>query len=163
MPTPITAYHVVVALIRQGESILVVKQQGPEGPPVWSLPGGGVEPGEALSDALAREVREETGLEVLDPGKLIYAWQTNDEAGDESAIGFVFEVDKWTGDVCCADPDGFVKEALFLPVAEAIPLLGWTSEPIIAYLRGEVGPGAVWLYRRNGGEGELVQVIGGAP
>ena len=36
----------------------------------WSLPGGALELGEPLADGLAREVREETGLEV-EPVELI--------------------------------------------------------------------------------------------
>ena len=36
----------------------------------WSIPGGRVEAGERLTDALVREVREETGLEVV-PGRFL--------------------------------------------------------------------------------------------
>jgi ADP-ribose pyrophosphatase YjhB (NUDIX family) len=36
----------------------------------WSLPGGALETGEALADAVRREVREETGLEVRPVGVL---------------------------------------------------------------------------------------------
>ncbi|MGX9805823.1 NUDIX domain-containing protein [Exiguobacterium acetylicum] len=56
-------YRIIVAIIRKGDQLLIVNNQS--GLDVrWSLPGGQIEDGETLEQALRREVAEETGLTV---------------------------------------------------------------------------------------------------
>jgi 8-oxo-dGTP diphosphatase len=44
--------------------LLLIRRAHPPEAGRWSLPGGKVEPGESLAEATAREVAEETGLDV---------------------------------------------------------------------------------------------------
>lgn len=50
--------------VHDGHLLLVRRGHGPAAGE-WSVPGGRVEPGEVLAEAVVREVAEETGLEAL--------------------------------------------------------------------------------------------------
>jgi len=62
----------VGAILTDGELILLIRRGHEPEAGRWSLPGGRIEPGETDQQALVREVREETGLEVA-PGPLVGA------------------------------------------------------------------------------------------
>jgi A/G-specific adenine glycosylase len=59
-------YTIVIGLIKRGEQILIQKRKedGLLGG-LWEFPGGKVEAGENLEEAVLREIKEETGLDVL--------------------------------------------------------------------------------------------------
>jgi len=121
---------------RRGRVLLVANDWGRRGRVRYTLPGGVVEPGETADAAVAREVREETGLEVTGIEHLAYVVQVEDKRRRERTIAFVFRV-RWKGLLNPHDPDGHIVEARFLDV-EAIkerlkshlPLL----EPLLLYL-----------------------------
>ena len=54
----------VGAIIFDGSKVLLVKRAGEPLKGWWSIPGGLVETGETIEQALRRETREETGLEL---------------------------------------------------------------------------------------------------
>ncbi len=67
----------VSAAIIRGNRVLIVRRAKPPSEGLYTLPGGGVEAGESLHDAIKREVKEETGI-VIEPVAL---------AGYREAIG----------------------------------------------------------------------------
>src|ERR1035438_4877258 len=61
---PMRPYLAVSAAIFRDGRVLIVRRARPPAHGLYTLPGGGVELGETLEQAVTREVREETGLEI---------------------------------------------------------------------------------------------------
>ncbi len=57
----------VGAIILDRDKILLEKRKNSPGKGKWTVPGGLVELGERIEQAVIREVKEETGLDVVEP------------------------------------------------------------------------------------------------
>jgi mutator protein MutT len=55
---------VVAAIIRNGKKLLLTKEILESGREFWIFPGGGVNFGESLEEAVKREIKEELGMEI---------------------------------------------------------------------------------------------------
>ena len=92
-------------LIRDGRVLLIRRGK----PPLygrWVVPGGTVELGESLEQALVREMREETGLEVV-PLEILTVFDRIERDGDQVVYHYVI-VDylcRWLGGEALAASD----------------------------------------------------------
>ena len=92
-------------VIRDGKVLLIRRGK----PPLygrWVVPGGTVELGESLEQALVREMREETGLEVV-PLEILTVFDRIERDGDQVVYHYVI-VDylcRWLGGEALAASD----------------------------------------------------------
>jgi 8-oxo-dGTP diphosphatase len=148
--------HLAIAILRHADQIVMVQQLTPnDHQPYWVLPGGLMEAGELITDALVREVKEEVGVQVTEIGALVVLAQIHRPAYSEQTLAFVFEVLQWHGTIQCQDTDAKVCSAELVRSTEAIHRLqqngGWPGigDPLLAYLRGDVPAGTMWFYREE--------------
>ena len=102
----------VMGLCWQSDALLMVRHQMGD-TDLWAPPGGGIEFGELLEDALKREFLEETGL-MVSVGKFLFGCEFVQEP--LHAIELFFEVNRLSGELKTGDdPElSIIRNAQFL-------------------------------------------------
>ncbi len=117
--TPILATGAVVF---RGSDVLVIQRGKAPYKGHWSIPGGKVEYGEPIEEALKREVLEETGVEINILG-LIDVYEALPTVHSDTHYVMADYVCEWvSGEAVPADD---AEEAEFVPFSEAISRLAW--------------------------------------
>lgn len=122
--TRIGIYGIALREGAHGEEILLALWNQPE-VPQWTMPGGGVEFGEELLDALHREYHEETGLTV-EVGPLRFVDQMYIAAADRlsttarpaRSIRIVHDVTVTGGTLGTTEVGGTTSEARWIPISQ---------------------------------------------
>lgn len=98
----VPSVQVVAGLLRRDGRVLLCHRTPHRShyPDVWDLPGGRVEPGENLVDALARELQEELG--IITRLSQESAWLT---LTDDDFQLHIYLVDDWIGELSNLAPD----------------------------------------------------------
>ncbi len=122
----------VVVFDNDGRLLLVKRAEKATRPGFWSIPAGFVDYGEEIREAAARELREETGLEVVVGEPVFVASNFHDP--HKLTVGIWFD-GVVTGGTLEAGDDA--EEADFFSLDELPPLAFETDEALIARLRRE--------------------------
>lgn len=138
-----------------GTGVLMVRNLRRNGTSDWTPPGGVIDGDEGVVAGLSREVREETGLEVLTWSGPLYTidavapglgWNLRVEVHLAVEVVGTLSV----GD----DPDGIVVEAEWVDPLRCAELLAgthpWVREPLLEWLEQRWAGGRAFAYLIEG-------------
>ena len=113
----------VDAIIEVGDKIVLVERRNP--PHGWALPGGFVDYGETLEDAVRREAFEETGLRITLKGQ----FHTYSKPDRDPRLHTITTVFLATAEGCPTGGDDALQAAVFDP--EDLPSLAFDHRDIL--------------------------------
>ncbi|MEV8334744.1 NUDIX hydrolase [Streptomyces niveus] len=133
---PVIDTHV---LLRDGDKLLLSQRGGPYGYGRWHMPSGKLDRGETLSGGAARELFEETGVEV-EPGhlRLVQVVHHRQSEGVER-IGFFFEATDWEGEPVNREPEKCLGLRWFSVYELPDDVIEYPKEGLLGYLEGSGG------------------------
>ncbi len=148
--------NVNAAIVRDGKLLLIEFED--ESGIHFNLPGGGIDVGESIEEGLRRECLEEACVEI-EIDRMLLVWEyvpakVENRYGKKQKLGLVF-LCRLKGDSLPAfpnDPDkdqtGVVwvklEDLEKIPAATRGPLFPAIEEPLLAAIRSNSGPTAVW-------------------
>lgn len=127
---PVTQVAVGVVLDAQGRFLLTSRPAGKAYAGYWEFPGGKVEAGETVAQALARELQEEIGLTVHS----VQAWRTQRVDYPHALVDLHFcKVHKWSGTLTMLEGQDCVWAQLPVSVQPILP----GTVPVLQWLQDE--------------------------
>jgi 8-oxo-dGTP diphosphatase len=127
---PVTEVAVGVLVRPDGRFLLAQRPAGKPYEGYWEFPGGKLEPGETVEAALARELHEELGLDVMRSER----WHTLEHDYPHAYVRLYFcKVTDWVGQPVGREGQAFSWQ--YAPV-DVGPLLPATI-PVVAWLAEE--------------------------
>jgi 8-oxo-dGTP diphosphatase len=124
------AVEVAAAVIQRADGAFLLARR-PAGKPYagyWEFPGGKIEPGEPAQAALARELREELGIETCTS----FPWLTREYTYPHASVRLIFfRVTAWKGDPHPKEQQAIAWQRFGAPLAA--PMLP-ANAPVLAAL-----------------------------
>jgi len=126
---PLVAVAVGVLIRADGHFLLTSRPPGKVYEGYWEFPGGKLEAGEGVEDALRRELREEIGI-TIDAAQ---PWRVETVDYPHALVRLNFcKVFRWTGELVMREGQSFAWQTLPVEVRPVLPgtlpVLDWFAE-----------------------------------
>jgi len=126
---PVTEVAVGVLIQPDGSFLLTSRPQGKVYEDYWEFPGGKLEPGESVAQALRRELEEELGIHI----GAVHPWKSEVVDYPHALVRLNFcKVFDWQGELQMRENQSFAWQQLPVQVVPVlpgtVPLLQWLAE-----------------------------------